>query len=367
MMSVDRRLIIAGILGLAGCVVAAWLDVHALMLGWLCVAATLSGIAVGAMAVLMLTYLVRGPWTEGLHAPLVATSMTIPAVAVLFVPVLVGVPWLYPWVGKGVVDPGSFKAIYLTPWFFIARTVFYFGVWTVLSWWTRAAWGSPRRMVASAAAGLIIYALTASFAGIDWLETLTPEFHSSLYGLLVLTFQLLAGYAFVLVIGLSRRRAETDSYGATLLAVLLLWAYNHAMQYIIVWSGNLPRETVWYEAREHGVWGAVLWTLIFLQFILPFFALLTGKVRNARRPLLVIASATVGLRLVEACVLALPETAGGRAVILLAVPASLLLAGALWLGAFAGLYRRVLVSAHDRQTLENDFDAAGSPLPSSRP
>lgn len=360
------RIISAAVVGLAGCLVAAWLDLHALMLSWLVVVATLAGIAAGALAVLMVTYLVRGPWTGALHIPLVAASATVPVAGLLFIPVLLAIPIIYPWVGKGVVEPGSFKAFYLMPWFFIARTVFYFVLWTGLALWVRAAWGSPRRMIASASAGLILYALTASFAGIDWMESITPDFHSSLYGLLTITFQLLAGFSFVLIIVLSRRRADTHSYGATLLAVLLLWAYNHAMQYIIVWSGNLPRETVWYEAREHGAWFVVFWALILLQFILPFFALLLSEVRNGRRALLVLAVGTLVLRLAEACLLAMPESGADSVVVLLALPAAVLLAGAVWLGSFAALYRRALLSPHDRQPLDHDFDAAGSPLPSAR-
>jgi len=41
-------------------------------------------------------------------------------------------------------------------------------------------------MLRSASAGLITYALLVSFAGIDWIESLEPEFHSSIYGLLYL-------------------------------------------------------------------------------------------------------------------------------------------------------------------------------------
>jgi hypothetical protein len=359
------RLVTAGAIGLVGCIVAAWFDRHALMLSWLAVAVTLAGVAAGALAVLMLTYLVRGPWTEGLHIPLVAASATLPVVGLLFIPVLLAIAWLYPWAGESVVEPGSFKAFYLAPGFFIARTVIYFVLWTALAVWARAAWRSPRRMIASASVGLILYALTASFAGIDWLESITPDFHSSLYGLLTITFQLLAGFSFVLIVALSRRHANTDSYGATLLALLLLWAYNHAMQYIIVWSGNLPRETVWYEAREHGVWLVVLWALIFLQFILPFFALLSSDVRNGRRALLVLAAGTLALRFVEACLLAMPEAGADSAMVLLALPAAALLAGAAWLRAFTVVYKRLLVSPHDRAPLERDFDAAGSPLPSA--
>ena len=50
-----------------------------------------------ALAVLMIGYLVRGSWTEALHMPLTAAALTMPIAGILFVPVLIGIPWLYPW------------------------------------------------------------------------------------------------------------------------------------------------------------------------------------------------------------------------------------------------------------------------------
>jgi hypothetical protein len=75
-----------------------------------------------------------------------------------------------------------------------------------------------------------------SFAGIDWIETLEPEFHSSIYGLLYLCFTLLDGVAFGIGKGLfsGRRIGRTRGYSALLLLTILL-AYLHAMQYIVIW------------------------------------------------------------------------------------------------------------------------------------
>jgi hypothetical protein len=125
-------------------------------------------------------------------------------------------PWLYPW---AAADPSAsaLQEVYLTPWFFAARTIIYFVVWTALALWVRRGWGDLARMIRTASAGLIVYALTASFAGIDWIGSLTPTFHSSIYGLLLITFQLLAGLAFALVIALRPSRARpTFSYGPIL-------------------------------------------------------------------------------------------------------------------------------------------------------
>ncbi|WP_229169337.1 hypothetical protein [Bradyrhizobium altum] len=88
----------------------------------------------------------------------------------------------------------------------------------------------------------MIYALTVSLTGIDWMESLEPNFHSPIYGFLFLSFTLLSGLAFMLGISLlsGRRIGRSAGYSGLLLSLILLWAYLHAMQYIVIWSGNIP-------------------------------------------------------------------------------------------------------------------------------
>jgi hypothetical protein len=365
--SLSPHLLVIALVGLAATAVSLLIDVQTLLLTYLATVVAISAISIGAIGVLMLTYLVRGNWTEGLHVPLTAAALTTPAAGFLFIPVLIGIPWLYPWTQGTVADAGLLKTIWLTPWFFIGRTVLYFAIWTVLAVWLRRAWANPQRMVFSASVGLIVYALATSFAGIDWLESLTPEFHSSIYGLLFLTFELLAGLSFVLILALSRPDAPTFRYGAILLSLLLLWAYNHAMQYIIIWSGNIPEEVVWYLHRETSMWGLAFWGLITLQFIIPFFAMLLSRVRNARTPLLAIAALTLALRFIEAYVLALPGTEAGGAVLWLSIPGTIFVCGTLWWLAFNIVFEHIRLSPLDLRPLAEAFDASGSPLPSRAP
>src|SRR2546423_4308008 len=105
----------------------------------------------------------------------------------------------------------------------------------------RSAWNDAERMTRAASTGLIMYVLTVSLAGVDWMESLEPDFHSSIYGLLFLGFVLLNGVAFTLGTGiwLGRRIGPIRGYSALLLGAVLLWAYLHAMQYIVIWSANI--------------------------------------------------------------------------------------------------------------------------------
>jgi hypothetical protein len=74
-----------------------------------------------------------------------------------------------------------------------------------------------------------VYALTASFAAIDWIESLAPEC------MLFIAFQLLAGLAFGVLIALLKGGGPYR-YGEILLSVTPLWGHLHAMQYIVIWA-----------------------------------------------------------------------------------------------------------------------------------
>jgi hypothetical protein len=329
--------------------VAIAIDRAAYLLSYLVIAVTIAAIPAGSLAVLFMTYLARGHWTQGLHVPLTAAALTAPVAGLLFVPVLIGLPGIYPWAEGSSGDVGGLKGSYLTASFFVLRTVMYFAAWSGLALWAHRSWGNLSRMAVAASVGLIVYAITGSLAGVDWLQSLTPQFHSSIYGLLFMVFQILTGYAFALVMVLRAPHALTHRYGAILLAALLLWAYLYAMQYIVIWSADLPAEVVWYLQRESGVWGVAFWSLIGLQFIAPFFALLSQNVRQTRQPLFAIAAITLMLRPLEAAVLTLPGSLHGGWVAGLGLVAAMLALGAAWWVAFAAVLMRIAAEVAGQQ------------------
>ena len=312
-------LVVAGIFGSA---LALALDAHATLAAWLAAAVAVSAVPIGSLAVLFCTYLMRRTWTYEMHTPLVAAALTIPVCGLLFIPVLIGIPWLYPW--THVRPEHAFQAIYLMPSTFVSCSVIYFVIWSVLAIWARHAANDIAQSRRAGSIGLIVYALTGSLAAVDWIESLTPDFHSSIYGLLFVTFQLLAGLSFAIsfVITTGRRSAALSGYGALLLATVLLWAYMHAMQYIIIWSGNIPDEIVWYIRRLKDGWAIVFWGLISFQFFIPFFAMLPARARRSPNWLLTIAVGTLAARFVESCLLILPAAGVTTAISWLAVPAA---------------------------------------------
>src|SRR3569832_331075 len=217
-------LIVIGALSGLAIIVGAALDLQATLAAYLVAWIAIGAIPIGAVGILMTTYLVRRAWTEGLHTVLVATTAGLPVLAILLLPILLGMTSLYP-ATTDLHGLPPFKAIYLAPWFFALRSLIYFVTLWLIAVWQRVAWGSSERMGRSAAVGLIVYALLVSLAGVDWLESLEPDFHSSIFGLIYLSLVLLNGTAFAIGAGLALERpiGPTRGYSSLLLSVILLW------------------------------------------------------------------------------------------------------------------------------------------------
>src|SRR5205809_7873223 len=87
----------------------------------------------------MLHHLVGGTWGLVIRRPLESGAMTLPLMALLFLPLAFGLPTLYPWARPNFVAeylrefPASRKFSYLNINWFLVRTVGYFVIWTLFA------------------------------------------------------------------------------------------------------------------------------------------------------------------------------------------------------------------------------------------
>ena len=91
--------------------------------------------------------------------------------------------------------------------------------------------------------------------------------------------------------------AAFHGLGNMLLAFVVFWTYVSFSQFLIIWSGNLPKEISWYLARGRGGWQWLALGLFLVQFLVPFFLLLSRAAKENRHRLgwiaLVIAAANI--------------------------------------------------------------------------
>jgi len=301
-------LLIVGAVGLAsaalGWIVAAALFPHA----WLSAVFAALGWPLGSIALLMIHPLTGGRWGEAVRVPLLLGVATLPLVLLAYLPVAFVFPALYPWVHHDVAQT-LYNSWYLNVGFFTGRGLLYVVVWLGLAW-VALLGGLGRGGLARRCAppGLILLAVTATFAALDLTASLDPEYNSSIYGMLTGTGMVLFALSIALLLAVPAARGEArDELGKLLLALCLLWAYLDFMQMLVVWSSNLSHDAPWMECRFQGFWGWAFGTTSVLHGFVALLLLAVPRFRRIDAVVMGLAAALLAAHLVRSWWLVLPE------------------------------------------------------------
>lgn len=318
-----------------------------------------AGLPLGSAMLLSLTHVAGGRWTHGVRAPLVAAARTISLLALFLVPIVLLRAHLYPWAGgdteRALLPPQ--QQAYLTTSLVVGRAALFFLVWwgaaLLLSRLHKSAQapapGLKDTAPAIGAAGLLMYVLTVSFVGIDWIAALEAHWYSSIVGLHLVVGYALTAWAWVVVVRAyalgddidASQKDELHDQGNMLLLLVVLDAYLAFSQYLIIWSGNLPHEIGWFEPRTRGVWGGVGTAMIVLNFALPFALLLSHDLKRRATALTLIAGVVLVARFVSALWMVAPSFDGTTWIVMVSAPIALVGAGGLWIGFFSYHWQRL--------------------------
>jgi hypothetical protein len=334
-------------------------------------------IPLGCTAILMMHHLTGGWWGYPIRRLLEAGSRTFGVMAVLFIPILLGMKSIYSaWANPSeemLHNPNyHFKMEYLSTNFFIVRAVIYFAILMGLSHflnkWSREqdATGDPRLakyLEGISGPGLILWGMCVSFSMIDWVMSLEPQWFSTIYGMIFMIVSALTAMSFVIFVlrrltdderGKEIREKVTpgqfNDLGNLMLAFTMLWAYLSFSQFLIIWAGNIKDEIPWYMTRAFGGWGKLAVVLIVLHFALPFLLLLQRNVKRRVHRLSAVAAMMIVLSMVDVYWLMVPayEQDGPHLGSLVLDIIWLAVIGALWIATyFRQLGKMPLLPLHD--------------------
>ena len=356
--------------GAAGCLLAAGLgDGTRVLQSYLVAYLYWTGAALGSIALLMINHVTGGAWGVAIRRFLEAMTRLLPVLALLFLPIALGLPALYEWARPEAVAHDALlqhKHAYLNVPFFLARTAGYFTAWILVSR-TLVRWSDAQdastdpapteRLELVSRGGLLLMGLTMTFAAVDWMMSLEPHYASTIYGVIFMSGSVLTAMALgILLAALAREgtrlpdAVSPDQFhdlGKLLLAFTMLWAYFQFSQFLITWSGNLPEEIGWYLARTRGGWRTVAIALILFHFALPFVVLLSRNVKRRPGALAAVAVAMLLARIVDVYWLVLPAFGEGVGVRWFDVAAFAAVGGCFLGLAVRQLAARPLVPLHD--------------------
>ncbi len=328
------------------------------------------GLTIGCLGILILHHLVSGHWGNLIQRIVESGARNAILMAVLFIPIVIGMETLYPWMDHSKVESSHVlhaKAGYLNSSFFLARTGLFFVVWIVIAFWlsamsskqdTTANPSLTRKMKIFSGPAMVLFVLSVSFASFDWMMSLEPEWYSTIYGMQMIVGGVLTTFAFsILMLRVLAQKPPISEVintrhihhlGNLLMAFTILWAYMAFSQFLIIWSGNLPEDNFYYIRRVETGWSIVALILLLGHFFVPFLLLLSRRRKRELEGLARVAAGVFVLRLVDYFWLIVPafnhESPGIHALDI-AAPVAI---GGVWVGLFIRqLKRRPLLPLHD--------------------
>ncbi len=252
-------------------------------------------ICLGGLFLVILHHLFDAMWSVPIRRICEHIAFLLPIMAVLFIPIALLAPQIYPWMS---INPHTDHALHaksalINPKAFYIVAAILFAVWSLLSYKLRA-WSLEQDKTGAAkctyamrfhaAWGVFAFAFSLTMASIFWMKSLQHQFFSTMYGVYYFAgsvwLTIITVYVIALVLKKTGPLSAVVGYrqfydlGVLMLVFTVFYAYIHFSQYFLIWNAAVPEETFWYVLRETGTWWQIGMILIFGHFLIPFLALL---------------------------------------------------------------------------------------------
>ena len=268
-------------------------------------------LGLGALFWVNLQHLVNSYWCMSIRRIGEFFASNFVVLAILSLPIVAtvatGSDEIYKWNNTELAETDHLlhhKAPYLNKNFFLIRVVFYFVFW----WWLsnthfKASLRQdesgdkkiPGRLQAISAPSMILFAVTLTFAAIDFLMSLEYVFFSTIFGVYIFAGAVSSFHSiFALTLmwlqskGKLVKEVTADHYhdiGKMMFAFVVFWSYIAFSQFMLIWYADIPEETFWYKHRFIGEWGTLSWALLFGHFVIPFIGLISRWVKRDKKKL----------------------------------------------------------------------------------
>lgn len=317
-----------GGLGIVGTAILALGDPDRFYHSWLVSFAFVLSLALGGMFFVLLQYLTRAGWSVVVRRVAENMMAALPWLVPLFLPVAFGLHDLYPWSHAEAVAGDALlahKSPWLNPTGFYLRAALYLVSWAVLAVWFRRSSvaqdesgdpGVSGRMRSVAAPAMVWFGISLTLASVDWLMSLEPHWYSTIFGVYYFSGCVVGSLALLLVIlvrlqaaGLLTRTVTSEhlhDLGKLLFGFTCFWGYIAFSQFMLMWYGALPEETIWYAHRWTHGFKELSVALAVGHFVIPFFLLLPRAVKRGRVPVMVASIWLLGMHWLDLYWLVMP-------------------------------------------------------------
>jgi len=253
------------------------------------------GTGVAALLFIAFGYVTGATWNVALRRVPEAMTVLIPTGAIGLFAVFFAQPSLYSWTQAAHAGAAAswFKHLWLNWPFFLARSLVYVLLWSAFA--VAIVRNSrkqdqdhsvehTRRNARLSAVFLAVFGITFFLAYSDWVMSLEPEWYSTIFGIYSFAGLFSGGIAALIVFAVALEKLgpledvlnadHLHDLGKMLFAFCTFWAYIWFSQYMLIWYTNFPEESFYYVERLRAEWMPLFILNFFLNWALPFLALL---------------------------------------------------------------------------------------------
>ncbi len=270
------------------------------MFSYLVAFAFFLSVGLGGLFFTTLQHITHAGWSVILRRMSEAIANALPVMAILFLPILIplfmGSHALYEWADQDLMQTDHVlheKAAYLSVGFFTIRWGIYFIIWTLLArFYLKKSTEQDQtgdvkltsKMEAVSAPGMLLFALTCTFAAIDAVMSVQPHWFSTIVGVYFFSTSVVSVIAVMILMFMwLQKRGKlgiitVEHYhdlGKLLFAFTFFWGYIAFSQYMLQWYANIPEDTQYYVPRQQGDWVWFSFILLFGHLLVPFVVLLS--------------------------------------------------------------------------------------------
>ncbi len=294
-------------------------------------------LAMGGVFFYVIQSITQSGWSSGFKRVPEAMMAYIPFAALFFLLLYFGTRHLYSWSNPEVVagDPllQSRSAFMNVP-FFYARTALFFLLWIIFARILRklslredsydptdqeGIMALFRKSELYSKIFIFILVITFTLSAFDLIMSIDAHWYSTIFAFKNLIAAFLHGVSvMILIIFILHKRGyfsflnkyHLHDFARYLFMLSILWGYFWFAQFMLIWYGNIPEETVYYYVRWQGGWKVMFFLEIGLNWAIPFMLLLPVKTsRNMTIITVVIAFLIIG-QYIDLFVQVIPGTTG---------------------------------------------------------
>jgi hypothetical protein len=260
-------------------------------------------LAIGAAFFGAIQYITQSGWSAAFKRIPEAMVAYIPFAGVFFLIMFFGMHSIFEWTNEDVVQHDQLlqhKSPYLNIPFFFARVIVFFAAWIILSKLLRKlslkedeVGGMMYFEKSELYSKIFIFviAITFSLFAVDMLMSLDPHWFSTIFAAKSFIAAFLHGSSIItlIVIILSRtgnldllNRSHLHDFTRYIFMSSIVWGYFNFAEFMLIWYGNIPEETVWFVERWQGAYKVLFFANIVLNWFIPFIILMPRKTSRSK-------------------------------------------------------------------------------------